>query len=158
MRTESSPWAKPTDRAAGRVIPVDGSEDTIVDDAQIERIQRELDAVQAVLDGLDRIPPATSAEDDPAEQILALVGPELAGSDLIGDGHVVAVEEVEPLAEVVATGGVVEEPPPTEVGDAVAAGAELSLDAHDHPTVGDAEDLGPSEALDERVEGSHDPR
>lgn len=110
-----------------------------------DRIQRDLDAVQAVLDGLDRIAPTTSAGDDPAGAILALVATGFdpdpsfqAGSDLVGDGHVVAVEQVEPVSESESGAvAVAVDPPASEVRDAVPAGAEELLDRHDHPTVGD---------------------
>lgn len=115
-----------------------------------DRIQRDLEAVQAVLDGLDRIPPTLSADDDPAVEILALVAtgfdleptaapPERADpitSDLIGDRHVVAVEQVDALPQPEAL-PVVADPPATEVRDPVMPPAEEMLDRHDHPTVGD---------------------
>ena len=129
----------------------------LLDVDELERVQHELDSIQSALDALDRIPPTTSAEDDPAAEILALIDglPAAAdeSSDLVGDGDVVAVEEVEPGPEVVLAAPVVLDPPASEVGDAVALGAEELLDVHDDAAVGEADDLAAGEALGQGVEG-----
>src|SRR5262249_47754178 len=129
-----------------------GIDPALLDLDALEELQRELDAIQKALDELAAIPPTTSATDDPADRIRRLAVPFEERSDLVGDGDIVTFEQVDTVAEVVPAAVVGGEPSAAEVGDAVPAGAEALLDAHDDAAVGDADDVGAGEPVHDGVE------
>src|SRR5690606_4494711 len=81
--------------------------------------------------------PETATEPAPAPE----PAPEPV-SDLVGNGDVDAVQEVDAVAEAPAPVGGPLDPTPAEVAHPLELGAERGLDLVDEPAVGDHDDMG----------------
>lgn len=164
--------------AAPQELPLTDGDHVDVDEALLERLEAELTEVAEVLAALDRIPSATA---DGAHDTAAAVRDLMAGrfveqpepapapaaddgvaadaaeaSDLVGDGPLGGLDEVEPVAEdpvVVAT----LDPSTADVGDAAPPVAEVALEVHDDAPVGDGHDLSAGTDLVDGVQGTEHP-
>lgn len=147
-------------------LPLGDPDHVEVDEALLDRLEAELGEVAEVLEALDRIPRAGR---EGAGDVAAAVRDLLTGrfvddvpadevaSDLVGDGELGAVDQVEALAEDPVVGAVADQPAAADVGDAAPVVAEAPFEVHDHAAVRDRDDLAPGTGAVDRVEGAEHP-
>jgi hypothetical protein len=146
------------------------SETLTIDEAQLERLERDLADAADALESVERIRSAGLGGADSATAIRQLldggrfdVTPADEPSDLVGDGDVDAVEQVDAVAEV-PLAPLEDDPAGAEVGHPLEGGVEPPLDLVDQAPVGDGEHVEIDvraflpEPADDPVEGGERPQ
>ena len=161
-------------------VQIDSASDTatddqapvVIDEALLEQLEHDLaDAAQA-LEQVELICAAGQPGEDTARSIRGLLDDDRFAvsatappvdaeiddpSDLIGNGHVDATEQIHPVTEHERVGGAAEDPSGAEVGDAFERRTERPLHLVDQSAVGDDDRLTVADGFEDAAEPTQRP-
>ncbi len=125
-------------------LPLTDTEPVIVDEVALEQLEQDFADVDQALSALDDIRRRAGSADGAAAARAILDGRfEIGRSDLVGDGDIDPVQQVEVSSELPGPAGGTFDPAGTQIGDASPVTAEVIAERHDDAAMSDRHDLGP---------------